>query len=220
MPLNATRLKALYTYVACFFCCCRFDEWCECVVIFVKVFDGKGKTYDFRKELREAGFSFSSFPEPHWSSEVPKEDFNILKKWCFKKKLRVVCSMNERSADYRRMFFESGRTKAFKNKYFCAYCGKVLSEDKVCVDHLISVKKTQTVLFYFNLIDKLGFDSVNDVRNLVPACRRCNARKGAKGRLWVLRGLIGQFPVFWAVFRGVEIILAFCFFVLLLYFSF
>lgn len=176
-------------------------------MVFVKVVDGKRKTYCLRKELRERGFSFSSLPEPHWYAEIADEDFETLKMWCFRKRLGMICSKNERSGDYRRRFFEGGQYKACNDKYFCSYCGRLLSEDKVCVDHVISVNKAQTSLFYFDLIERLGFESVNDVRNLVPACRRCNARKGAKGRIWVLKGFVGRFPAFWMVFRSVELVL-------------
>ncbi len=183
-------------------------------LVFIKVVDGKRKTYFWRKELREKGLLYSDVSEPHWFAEISEDDFVALKKWCFKRGLGVICSKNERSKDYRDCFFESGQSTFLKDKYFCSYCGRLLSKEQVCVDHLISVKKGQVSFIYDSIIERLGFESINDVKNLVPACRRCNSRKGAKGGSWVLRGLVGRFPAFWLVFRSAMFVLVILFLLL------
>lgn len=58
-----------------------------------------------------------------------------------------------------------------------------------------------------------GIRNVNDVRNLVPSCHRCNSKKRDKTGLWYLRGVLGGFRIYWII-RG---LLRFAFLVGLVY---
>lgn len=71
----------------------------------VKVYDGKRKTYKFRKELKEIGFRFASEPAPHWWKEVCEDEVWKLEEWCFEKRLEIETPYSMRSTDYRKSFF-------------------------------------------------------------------------------------------------------------------
>lgn len=176
----------------------------------IKVLDGKKSTYKYRNELRKLGFRYSSEPKPHWWVEISEEALCEIEVWCFTRKLSVVTPYSERALDYRQRFFERVRGNFGNARYLCVYCGRVLRKDKVSVDHLISVKKSQSSQFYLNLLRKKGFENVNDIRNLAPSCKHCNSRKGTKGGLWLLRGLLGRHLSFWILVWVVRSVLLFC----------
>ena len=102
-----------------------------------------------------------------------------------------------RSSGYRSAFFrENGE------KNHCRYCGKRLTKSSTFVDHVIPVAKAKSDKWARFLLKIRGINNVNDVRNLVPACYRCNKRKGTKMGLWVLRGWIGM-PKFFIAIRTI-----------------
>ena len=39
--------------------------------------------------------------------------------------------------------------------------------------------------------------SVNDPKNLAPACSRRNKTKGAKGGIWLIRAKLGSYKWYW-----------------------
>lgn len=45
-------------------------------------------------------------------------------------------------------------------------------------------------------------ESINDLRNLVAACSRCNSKKSAKMGIWIIRGKIGRHQHLW-IFRHI-----------------
>ena len=99
----------------------------------------------------------------------------------------------ERGSNYRKTFFS-------KNKHFryrCAYCGKRLKEEDVEVDHLIPVGAAKNKLLVRVLLNLCGIHNVNDEKNLVSACRKCNRKKSDKMGLWVIRGAIGRHRIVW-----------------------
>lgn len=166
-------------------------------MVMVKVYDGRRKTYRYRKELKQMGFRFDSKPEAHWASEVSEDSLSGLEDWCFERRLEIETPYSKRSADYRRVFFEANEPNFGRERYLCVYCGLPIRKDRVAVDHLIAVKKAQRSRYYLNLLWKWGCENVNDIRNLVPSCRRCNSRKGTKAGIWVVRGLLGRKKGFW-----------------------
>ena len=176
-------------------------------LIKVKIDDGKNKTYNYREELKSIGFKYSPKPSPHWYKEANEEEIEEIRQWAFKRRLAFIYSKNERNDRYRERFFKYNKGFSKKELYLCSYCGKVLGKDKVSVDHLISINKAQTSWFYVKLMKKLGYKSINDKKNLVPACKRCNSRKGPKAGLWALKGFIGRYTIYWLIIRIVEIIL-------------
>lgn len=92
-----------------------------------------------------------------------------------------------RSATYRYEFIKNN--PGYKNKYYmCAYCGAIIKKDKMQVDHVIPVNVVKKNIFARILVP----DGINSQRNLVAACRICNAKKSDKTGLWTIRGMIGK----------------------------
>lgn len=122
----------------------------------------------------------------------------------------------DRDSTYRKRFF--ARHKGLRGIFFCAYCGKPLNQNKAEVDHIVSVNLVREkfiVGFITRKIVRYLKNGINNDKNLVCACSRCNKRKGKKGGLWILRGFIGPFfwPLWWFAILPVLIIF------LILYFS-
>lgn len=175
----------------------------------VRVYDGKRKTYRYRKDLKEKGFVFSSRPEPHWENEVDEDAVFELEDWCFQRKLEIETPFSKRSSDYRKTFFEVNEPNCDKERFFCAYCGLPVHRDRVTVDHLIAVKRAQRSKRYLEKLRAWDCESVNDVKNLVACCKRCNSRKGTKAGFWVVRGKIGRHKIFWWAVWAIRVLLFF-----------
>ena len=101
----------------------------------------------------------------------------------------------ERANNYRQTFF--ARTQA---PYRCRYCNKKLQKNKVVVDHIVPVASARMML----AVKRCG--SVNDIRNLAPACRDCNSKKSDKMGLWVVRGWLGKYKLYWIILRIIQIV--------------
>lgn len=113
----------------------------------------------------------------------------------------------ERSGNYRSEFFKHNRPR-FRKYFICVYCGKLCTAEKITVDHLVPVasvkqhkklsKKVKAAV-HRTLLRWCGIENVNDVRNLVPVCKMCNQKKGAKTGVWVLQGILGRYSIYWIV---------------------
>ena len=106
---------------------------------------------------------------------------------------------SERSDDYRKKFFESNKGILSSGIYHCSYCGKILTKKNVSVDHLIPVHRVKRFSLARLIMLYNGINDVNDIRNLVPSCKRCNSKKGSKMGLWLYRGNIGKHFIFWGI---------------------
>lgn len=111
----------------------------------------------------------------------------------------------DRSTDYRRRFIESD-----PGPWRCRYCGKRLGQrDDMTVDHVIPVDavahRGPRALFWRRFLERNDVIDVNDLRNLVPACRRCNSRKGPRTGVWVARAWLGKHPAWWPIRRVLQI---------------
>lgn len=115
-----------------------------------------------------------------------------------KLKFKINNSLGTRSSDYRRIFFIYNKP-AIRNKYICAYCGRLLSKDKVTVDHLYPIGKAAKSVKYQKKLNRRGVKNINEPKNLVPACKRCNMHKSAKTGLWIIRGKIGRYKYIWYI---------------------
>lgn len=121
-----------------------------------------------------------------------------------KKSLKVhYGTFGKRSSDYRKQFFLS-TPPSVGNRYFCVYCGRLLPKKKVTVDHLYPVIKVDSSVRLQKKLSDMGYSSVNDPRNLVAACDRCNKRKASKMGLWIVRGEIGKSSPLWLIRWGVR----------------
>lgn len=71
----------------------------------------------------------------------------------------------------------------------CAYCGRNIEMKDMQVDHFIP----QCLDFVFVAGEYKGIDSVDDIKNLMPACRSCNHYKRAHS-LETFRRYIEEIP--------------------------
>lgn len=107
-------------------------------------------------------------------------------------KHRVYDSNYTRSSSYRKKFIE-----AYPPPYRCAYCGRFLTLNKMQVDHVIPVNKAKSSPKARRILKKKGIQNVNDLKNLVPSCSRCNEKKGTKMGWWVVKGYFwNKFPIY------------------------
>ncbi len=98
----------------------------------------------------------------------------------------------ERSYNYRDVFFQS-----YDPPYRCRYCNRKLAKKYLTVDHIVPVAGTRKSFLARWILKSRGIKTVNDPRNLCASCRRCNASKGAKMGLWLIRGWLGQYRAYW-----------------------
>ena len=109
-------------------------------------------------------------------------------------KYRTYDKRYERSTNYRKEFFDT-----HKGPYRCAYCGKRLKDDYIEVDHLIPVSKAKTSTGVRTWLQLCGVKNVNDPKNLVASCKKCNRKKSDNMGHWVIRGAIGRSNTIWVI---------------------
>ena len=103
-------------------------------------------------------------------------------------------SLYERDSGYRSRFIA-----AHPGPWRCRYCdARIPDATGLEVDHLVPVGAARKSALARRALRRIGAEGVNDLANLVPACHRCNRRKGAKTGLWTLRGLLGAHRWWWA----------------------
>ena len=100
-----------------------------------------------------------------------------------------------RSSNYRQAFFSKNKAR----RYHCAYCGRRLKEEDVEVDHLIPVGAVKNKFLPRILLRLSGVSDVNDEKNLVASCRKCNRKKSDKLGVWLFRGMIGRHKTIWVI---------------------
>ena len=116
-----------------------------------------------------------------------------------KLKFKINNSLGNRSSDYRRIFFIYNKPQLFGKYYICAYCGKLLSKDRLTVDHLYPIGKASKSIKYQKKLSRRGVNNINDAKNLVGSCSRCNSRKGAKAGFWIIKGKLGKSKTLWYI---------------------
>lgn len=157
----------------------------------------RGRTYPHRNRLKAGGFRWD--PERReWSRTVPKADVpSVLRSYGIRG-LRLFTDEPEYRRDpgvhHRFVTAHAGQ------KLRCVYCGRRLypgnrGRDQLTVDHVIPVDAVNgsfRCAKYRERMRRAGIQTINDPRNLVPACPRCNRRKGTRfRRIWRLRAKIG-----------------------------
>lgn len=165
----------------------------------IEIKNGKRKTYFKRDELREKGFDFVS-KRKVWIKILCEKDALELEKYAKRNgfKVRFYPKSMKRSHAYREQYFAAHQPDIL-GRYFCTYCGKLIKPKDVQVDHMVSIALVQKNHWMQKYVS-----DINDSKNLVAACRRCNSKKGSKGGLWILRGIIGQYRIFWSmVYAGI-----------------
>lgn len=136
----------------------------------VEVTDGRRTTYRYRHKLSYFGLK----PKGRkWTLTTSDNDIvDYINSFCRRKHLTVNIIENKyiRSSKYRSVYFHAYPSDT--GVYRCVYCGKRMSKDKITVDHVIPIQKVQKSDFYKNLLVTCGIDSVNDPKNLAPACEK------------------------------------------------
>lgn len=89
------------------------------------------------------------------------------------------------------MSINKNKRIAVYNKYsgHCAYCGQKIEYEDMQVDHFIP-KEMKPIVIAGNFP---GLDNIDDIKNLMPACRTCNHYKRAHD-LETFRRYIEEIP--------------------------
>lgn len=112
-----------------------------------------------------------------------------------------------RSTTYRAEFFKTHKP-AISGVWFCAYCGRPVSRNKITVDHLYPVNRARHSWWLRHKLKSRGYADINDPRNLVPACKTCNKRKSDKvTKALLIKGRLGSIQWLWIPRNILRIIL-------------
>lgn len=91
------------------------------------------------------------------------------------------------------------KNKTVSGRYRCAYCGRKLAREKITIDHIFPVHCMEEYPAVRRRAALFGIRGSNDLKNLVPACRRCNLRKGPRMGWWIIKGFLGRTWWYWPV---------------------
>ena len=167
--------------------------------ITVVIDNGHSKTFIYKDDIKKMGFKYDANCQ-NWQKEInTEEELNDVELYCGKRGLAVISPFTKRSNNYRDIFFENNPPVDKRERYRCVYCGRKLKRNKVSVDHLISVYRSQISQKSRNKLRKMNCTSVNDVKNLVPSCRHCNSSKGYWLYPWIWMAKIGKNEKFWKI---------------------
>ncbi len=157
-----------------------------------------GRRYANRYARRLCRYGLCRADQSTFKGEVSTFQEKEIMRYCKKHGLRFYYdnAYAKRSSSYRDVFFAS-HPPAAGRFYFCSYCGKPVDRNRISVDHLYPVGQTSKSLRLQRHMKHLGIEGVNSSRNLVPACERCNKKKGKKMGLWTVRGWIGRVQWLW-----------------------
>lgn len=151
----------------------------------------KRNTYKYRRNLYDFGLRYEN---GKWRLRTSDNDLiSRIAYFCRRKHLHYECIKDKytRSNNYRKTLIENYQKK--NNKYYrCAYCGKKLTQDKMTVDHIVPIDKVQHMWRYRQLIRLMKISDINDLRNLAPACDRCNKKKGRTLKGYFISGMTGR----------------------------
>lgn len=123
----------------------------------------------------------------------------------------------QRSENYRANFIREnpGIHALGKYWYICSYCGRLVTREKMQVDHVVSIDLARRKRLYRLLAPPLEKGGINGLGNLCSSCPKCNNRKSNSGGWWILKGYVGHvyYTFEWIVVIAVLVIcLMFVFF--------
>ncbi len=160
----------------------------------VIVENGRRSTWRYSFKLHNLGLVRDHDHPGTFKGKVEtKRELSRISRFCNRKQLKFYIdnSYGRRSSNYRSDFFYFNKP-IFFGRYFCAYCGKPQSASKITVDHLYPIGKVRKDLRLQKRLSILGIDDINSEKNLVPACEKCNKKKGTKMGAWIINGMIGK----------------------------
>ena len=145
-----------------------------------------------RMGLRWDGLSCSGVISTQWRA-------NKIKRYCEDEhlKFKLSNSLGNRNSDCRRIFFKNVKPQVLGKYYICAYCGKLRTKDNITVDHIYPVKKSADSIKYQNKMRRRGIDNINDPKNLIAACRKCNLKKSSSTGVWIIKAKLGRYKYLW-----------------------
>lgn len=148
-----------------------------------------------------------------FSGNLSQRAYTSLRDYCTAHhiSIRITNSFSARGNGYRRKFFDT-YPPFIGGFYICAYCGKPVRKDKLTIDHLYPVGQIKRSAKLQKKLMKMGYESVNDPRNLVPSCDRCNHKKAAKMGIWIIKGKIGRYFLIWMIRYAVRVFMGGCIF--------
>ena len=96
--------------------------------------------------------------------------------------------------------------------YMCTYCGRIITQNNMEVDHIVSIDHANKNRLIYKLFIK--GNQINDKKNLTAACGPCNSKKSNRGGIWIVKGKVGRFiqPVLWILFIFFLVLYTFWFF--------
>ena len=110
--------------------------------------------------------------------------------------------LTERSSDYRRNWFSENKDKEdSRGRYRCVYCGRKFKKQDITIDHVIPVFAAKRSFLARMYLHSNGIHNVNDTANLVPACAKCNKKKGASIRGYPIKASLGKHEMWWLIVR-------------------
>lgn len=113
--------------------------------------------------------------------------------------------LSMRSSNYRKKFFDT-HPPLFFGCYFCAYCGRLIPKNRVTVDHLYPIGKMRQDMALQKQMKRRGLTNINDPKNLVASCHRCNQKKAAHMGTWIRKGRFGRHPAYWIIRRTMRLV--------------
>ncbi len=119
-------------------------------------------------------------------------------------RIKIVNEFTERDADCRNKYFETHQPTEGK-MWRCAYCGYMFKRHEVEIDHLYPVDKVQTDPGLQKILEKKGYTTINDPKNLVVACKACNKKKSNKMGKWIIKGKLGRHEMYWTIRHTSEV---------------
>lgn len=167
----------------------------------IEISNGFQKIYFHKSYLRKQGLDFikKKYGKSYYTKKVTEIQKKELIKYCKKHLLHytIIEDKYSRSSNYRKIYLDTLQNKKY---VFCAYCGFLFKPNKITVDHIIPIHKAKNNRGCARLLLKLfRINNVNSIKNLAPACSRCNSKKSSKMGLWILKGFIGKYNILWVM---------------------
>lgn len=171
--------------------------------IFVQVRSGSQKASAYERKLKKFGLEEE---QPNVYSGTISSSFTLrrLKRFSHSAHLKLLLNpaYSARSSNYRALFFETHHTE--DNKYRCVYCGRKFPKEKITIDHVYPVSPISKHVELQKKLQRKGIENVNSQNNLVPACWKCNKRKGEKMGIWIWKAKLGTNNWYWIVKRIIQ----------------
>lgn len=159
-----------------------------CIDVYVKKKKWWMKKYNFKEVNGKYGIYFTIKVNKNDKKKIIRKlNWGHIRYRCYE-------SRWTRSSNYREKFLKEN-----KGPYKCRYCNKPIKKDGMVVDHIISIYQAKSNKKARTLLNARGITDVNDLRNLVASCRKCNEAKSEKMGIWIIKAYLGKYKWYWTV---------------------